>query len=254
MYYHVLIEIEETYHWWMNYDYEELVGELLIPFINKQIGPVSHYGVTAIFNFATVSYFMVYKTSEALDLPDDDDNDVREMFFSSAFTKNECTQEIIDHFLVSTSATESKSLLQTLFLPTKRQVFVIMKFGDKLLNSAYEGVIKPIAKKYRYKPLRIDEVQDSGRITNQILEEIAQSAVIIADLTGERPNCYYEAGFAHAIGKEIIFTVRKGSLVHFDLAGHRFIEWETEDDLRKSLLKRFRAIKERGLQKGTSAT
>ena len=34
--------------------------------------------------------------------------------------------------------------------------------------------------------------------------------VVLADLTGERPNCYFEAGYAHALGKQLILTIRKG--------------------------------------------
>ena len=82
-----------------------------------------------------------------------------------------------------------------------------MKFGDDALDSAYEGVIKPIVASFHMKCLRIDEVQNSGKITDQILEAIAESKYIIADLTGERPNCYYESGFAHALGKELVLTI-----------------------------------------------
>jgi nucleoside 2-deoxyribosyltransferase len=120
-----------------------------------------------------------------------------------------------------------------------------MKFGDKRLDSAYEVVIKPVIEEFQYSALRIDEIQDSGKINDQILDQIIKSEVVLADLTGERPNCYYEAGYAHALEKEIIFTIQKGSSVHFDLADYRFIEWETENELRNQLRERFTAIQER---------
>nr|MDQ3818355.1 TIR domain-containing protein [Acidobacteriota bacterium] len=91
----------------------------------------------------------------------------------------------------------------------RRQAFVVMKFGDDRLDSAYEVVIKPALEEFRYSVIRIDEVQDSGTITEQILKQISNSEIVFADLTGERPNCYYEAGYAHALQKEIILTVRK---------------------------------------------
>jgi hypothetical protein len=121
-------------------------------------------------------------------------------------------------------------------------VFVIMKFEDKDLDSAYEGVIKPIIEKYGYHPLRIDEIQDSGIITDQILKSIESSKLVLSDLTGERPNCYYETGYAQALGKELILAIKKDEPVHFDLAGHRIIEWETEADLRRKLNDRFESI------------
>jgi TIR domain len=126
-----------------------------------------------------------------------------------------------------------------------RQVFVVMKFGDKTLDSAYEGAIKRVIEEFKYSPLRIDEIDDSGSITDQILNQVARSEIVLADLTGERPNCYYEAGFAHALEKEMIFTILKPNKPHFDLAIYRFIEWETEEDLRVQLRKRFMAIQKR---------
>ena len=113
-----------------------------------------------------------------------------------------------------------------------------MKFGDEVLDSAYEGVIKPIGEQFGFNVLRVDEIKDSGNISQQILENIACSEIVLAELSGERPNCYYEAGFAHALGKEIIFSIKKGDDIHFDLAGYRFITWKTEAEFRRNLTTR----------------
>src|SRR5262249_5794314 len=83
-----------------------------------------------------------------------------------------------------------------------------MKFGDQLLDSAYQGVIQPLGAEFGYQVLRMDEIQDSGNITSQILENIASSKIVLVELSGERSNCYYEAGYAHALGKEIIFCIK----------------------------------------------
>ena len=127
-------------------------------------------------------------------------------------------------------------------LSLQRQVFIVMRFEDEFLNSAYKGVIQPVVEEFNYRPLRIDEIQDSGVISDQILKEIARSEIVIADLSGGRPNCYYEAGFAHALEKKIIFTIRKGETVHFDLSGYRFIVWSTEQELREQLQKRLQYL------------
>jgi nucleoside 2-deoxyribosyltransferase len=121
-------------------------------------------------------------------------------------------------------------------------MFVVMKLGDRHLDSAYAGVIRPLAESFGLKVLRVDEIQDSGLISSQILENIGQSRLVFLELSGGRPNCYYEAGYAHALGKGVIFSIRKGEQVHFDLAAHRFIQWDTEADLRKKLKKRLSAM------------
>ena len=101
--------------------------------------------------------------------------------------------------------------------------------------------------------LRIDEIQDSGSITDQVLQAIASSKYILADLTGGRPNCYYETGFAHALGKEMILTIKKGDNIHFDLAGYRFMQWETEAELRRLLRERLKYLETASFAFGTSA-
>jgi hypothetical protein len=243
MYFHVYINLgNEDHYWWLNLDYDTLVQRVVIPYINNQVSSIMMGQERAMFNFASIAYVIIYKTHDRLN---EEGFDFNSGNTPPELTDHECTQDIVDQFLLSKSPVQFKSVLQTLFTPTIPQVFVIMKFEDKYLDSAYEGTIKPLIKKFKYTPLRIDEVQDSGRITNQILEEIARSEIVLADLTGERPNCYYEAGFAHAIGKEMIFTIRKGDSIHFDLAGYRFIEWETEQNLRQELQKRLRAIKQK---------
>jgi nucleoside 2-deoxyribosyltransferase len=126
-----------------------------------------------------------------------------------------------------------------------RQVFVIMKFGDPRLDSMYHLVIKPLAEEFGLSALRIDEVKDSGMVTDQILKHIEKSAIILADLTGERPNCYYETGYAHALGRDLILTIQRESAIHFDLAGYRFIQWSTEKELMDALRPRFAAIMEK---------
>lgn len=75
-----------------------------------------------------------------------------------------------------------------------------------------------------------------------MLEQIAESKYVVCDLTGARPNCYYETGFAHALGKDVILLANKKEKIHFDLAGHRFIQWSTEEDLRKKLRERLTAL------------
>lgn len=125
-----------------------------------------------------------------------------------------------------------------------RQVFVVMKFGDDDLDSTYKLAIKPVIEKFNYNPMRVDQIEKSDPITPRILNEIRRSAVVLADLTGRRPNCYYETGFAHALDKEIILTIKEGEEIDFDLKVHNFIIWTTPVDLQEALERRFESIQQ----------
>ena len=150
--------------------------------------------------------------------------------------KNDATEEFLEDLKVLSGSAETRSLLQQSVTKPLRQIFVIMKFGDSVLDSAYQGAIKAVGEKeFGFHVLRVDEIRDAGQIAYQVLENISKSEIVLAELSGERPNCYYEAGFAHALGKTMIFCIRHGDNIHFDLTGYRFIQWRTEEDLRRQL-------------------
>jgi hypothetical protein len=89
---------------------------------------------------------------------------------------------------------------------------------------------------------RADEIQHQDQITNVILEEIHSCEYLIADLTHERPNVYYEIGYAHAMNKKPILFRRQGTSLHFDLSVHNVPEYKNNAELKQLLTKRLEAI------------
>lgn len=85
--------------------------------------------------------------------------------------------------------------------------------------------MRPLEEEFSYRVLRVDDIEDRGATTAQIIESIAESEIVLADLTGARPDCYYETGVAYATGRELTLTIREGEEIHFDLSVNRFIVW-----------------------------
>jgi hypothetical protein len=102
--------------------------------------------------------------------------------------------------------------------------------------------VKEVFAEFHIKALRADEIQQQDRITDLILDKIAESEFLFADLTGERPNVYYEVGYAHALGKRPILYRRVGTALHFDLSIHNVPEYENVTQLRTLLRQRLEAI------------
>ena len=237
MYYHCIAHLGMGgIHWWSNHTKEEMITDVLGPFLRGQIIPIDYGDGGSLFNFNSAEYLRIFRTEEGLD-----DSRIKE-FRKNKHIGIECTFQIIKEIRFDKATMHAKSLMEKLMLPPKHQIFVIMKFEDEVLDSAYIGVIRPLGEEFGFNVLRIDDIEDSGIITAQILESIAESEIVLADLTGARPNCYYETGVAYATGRELILTIKEGEEIHFDLSVNRFITWKTEHELRTKLRQRLEAI------------
>jgi len=84
---------------------------------------------------------------------------------------------------------------------------------------------------------RIDKrpTGESYDVVEKIHRDIEACGFVVADLTNERPNVYYEIGYARGLGKPVILTIGEGEKVHFDIAGQKRITWKGHVDLREQL-------------------
>lgn len=255
-YYHVILWTgEDAFHWWANFTYDELVQELIIPYINKQVVPVTTYhGGDAMLNFGAVSYLKVFKTDKLLSNNVFLDKDVGDILLSKKFRNKECTKEIIEKAMLDNTQLAPQSVFQLRFIPPKQQAMVIMDFKSKAMDSVYEDIVKPVILDFILIPLKFNELKNNTKINDKILEEIANSRIIITDLSGLSHNHYYYIGFAYAIGKEIILTAKKGSHSHFDLATLPVSEWKNKAELEKIIISRLKSLTRKTISKNFQTT
>ncbi len=121
-------------------------------------------------------------------------------------------------------------------------VFVLMPF-DKRFDDIYQlGIKEPLVEK-GLKCERADEIQDTGGIMEQVFNRIRRARFIVADMTGLNANVFYEAGYAHAIGKDVILLTQEEKDIPFDLRVFYHIIYEGSiKSLKEMLAKKVNAL------------
>jgi hypothetical protein len=143
------------------------------------------------------------------------------------------------------------------------RVFVIMpiqgeKHGtqeDQRVYREYDErfvAIETVIAKVGGVAIRIDKEHPLEDLVGRIKREIRDAAFIVADLTDERQSCYFEAGFAEALPRPVIYVASKQSVlkpgtatkVHFDI--HMNVQFFTNHkELRTKLSDAINKNKER---------
>lgn len=88
---------------------------------------------------------------------------------------------------------------------------------EKSFDDIYEYGIKQTASELNAYAERVDEQIFKERILDRIYNQISKADVIVADMTGRNPNVYYEVGYAHGIGKDVILLTQEAEDIPFDL-------------------------------------
>lgn len=125
------------------------------------------------------------------------------------------------------------------------RAFVATQFSDQF-DRIWLKVIKPTVDGERFRPVRIDEVAGPTPILADIKRQVAEAAVVIAEITPLNPNVFYEVGYADALNKPLILLAQNGTKLPFDISGYRTVFYEDviggEESLAEKLRLHLKAI------------
>jgi hypothetical protein len=133
---------------------------------------------------------------------------------------------MLNNFLISAGITDED-------IHIKNYVFVLTPFHKDFIPS-YEA-IKKVCDSADIKCIRGDEKNFKGDIFSNVLKNIIQSKLIIANISGRNPNVMYELGLAHALDKNVILVAETLSNVPVDLQSKRIVTYQSLEDLEKLL-------------------
>ena len=120
--------------------------------------------------------------------------------------------------------------------------FVVMQFTSPF-NELYDEVIDPVCHSVGIKAYRASDIYRPGVILQDITQGLTESNLVIAEITPENANVFYELGYAHALKKPVILLAERGTGLPFDISGYRVIFYDDairgksslESDLRRHL-------------------
>jgi len=100
--------------------------------------------------------------------------------------------------------------------------FVLMPF-DESFDDIYKMGIKETAAQLDIVAERVDEQIFQEGILDRIYRQIDAADIIVADMSGQNPNVFYEVGYAHAKEKICLLLTSDTNDIPFDLKHHRHI-------------------------------
>jgi hypothetical protein len=108
----------------------------------------------------------------------------------------------------------------------KPKAFIVMQFGGPF-DDLYRKVISPILGRAGFDAQRADDVFKPGIIIQDIIQQITEADIVIAEITPVNANVFYELGYAHALRKPtILLANRTTDKLPFDVSGHRVIFYD----------------------------
>jgi hypothetical protein len=125
---------------------------------------------------------------------------------------------------------------------TPGRCFVAMAFRQTLEPAYRDGIRAAVEEDCGFAAIRMLELEHNDKICDRIIVEVRRAQFVIADFTFQRGGVYFEAGFAQALGRPVVWTCKACHFhrLHFDTRQYNHIRWEDPTDLRKQLAARIR--------------
>ena len=127
-----------------------------------------------------------------------------------------------------------------------RRAFMICRFNE-VLDAIFDSCYKPVGDyaDVRCPVHRVKDVHHVDRIDDKIVRMIEEATIVVVDLTEQNFNVAFEAGYALALKKPIVWTIREEAgdfRPPFDIQSENILRWHSDklDEFREAL--RFRML------------
>lgn len=147
----------------------------------------------------------------------------REALLGSLGITDDCTEYETLHAGIATPHLVVETCIRLLRRVLRPRCFIIMPFAEEHSTPLYEGLLCNVLADEGYEACRADSLYGSRPIMDDIIEQLNNADLIIADISGNNPNVMFELGLASGMGKRLIILCRRErddcleNLIPFDL-------------------------------------
>ena len=99
----------------------------------------------------------------------------------------------------------------------------------KEADDKFDLVYLPILKEMDYKITRSDKINSSGSISREIIQHLVSDDLVIADISNENANVFYELAVRNAVKKPVVVFKRPEQSMPFDIYDKRAISISSAD-------------------------
>lgn len=119
---------------------------------------------------------------------------------------------------------------------------VVMPIGSNPKKDIYQKIISEVASEFGMSP-HFPRYETENPVFNlqSTLQDFRQCEFVLADLSLERPSCYYELGLAEALGKQVYLVALEGTDIH-QTASRQLVSFYHNDEELASLLREILSV------------
>jgi hypothetical protein len=144
-------------------------------------------------------------------------------------------------------------LIQNLTPPTAFFICLMNREHENFegVKNYYDSVVKPVMEQeIGYRMVIVDGSQgyENANINQEVFNRLHKSRIVITDLTGSRPNCFLELGYALGRGLPTMILAKQGTELPFDIhtvSIHQWAEQGLIDDKKRDFRAHWDSIKSR---------
>lgn len=117
----------------------------------------------------------------------------------------------------------------------QKECFVVCPIGAagsetrKRSDQIYRHIVSATLQPMGYIITRGDSIEQSGQITSQVIDKLLNVDLVVADLTDQNANVFYELAVRHAVRKPFVQMMAENQKLPFDIQSLRTIFFSHTD-------------------------